>query len=100
MDALAFVRGHGIVLASAKGPVPTLAHEIAGGPIRGSWWSHPKAREHFRALGEVRDSKEVLTCRLVDGKITFVHRSLWPALVKLAGEYPRGRLAKVIEEHT
>lgn len=100
MDALAFVRRHGIVLASAKGPVPTLAHAIAGGPIRGSWWSHPKGREIFRALGEASGSKEVLTCRLVDGKVTFVHRSLWPALVKLADEFPRERLAKVTETHT
>jgi len=100
MDALAFVRRHVIVLASAKGPVPTLAHAIAGAPIRGSWWSHPKGREIFQAIQAVRDSKEVLACRLVDGKVTFVHRSLWPALVKLSGEFARGRLAKVVEEHT
>lgn len=100
MDALAFVRRHGIVLASAKGRVPTLAHAIAGGPIAGSWWSHPKGREIFRAIGAMRDSPQALVCRLVDGKVTFVHRSLWPALVRLSGEFPRERLAKVIEEHT
>lgn len=100
MDALAFVRRHGIVLASAKGPAPTLAHAIAGGAIRGSWWSHPRGREIFRAIGRLRDSREVLVCRLVEGKVTFVHRSLWPALVKLAEEFPRERLAQVVEEHT
>ena len=100
MDALAFVRRHGIVLASAKGPVPTLAHAIAGAPIRGSWWSHAKGREIFGAIAAVRDSPEVLVCRLVEGKVTFVHRSLWPALARLSGEFPRDRLAKVIEEHT
>lgn len=100
MDALAFVRRHGIVLASAKGAVPTLAHAIAGAPIRGSWWSHPKGREIFSAIAAVRGSPEVLVCRLVDGKVTFVHQSLWPALARLSGEFPRDRLAKVIEEHT
>jgi hypothetical protein len=94
------VRTHGIVLASAKGPVPTLAHAVAGGPIRGSWWAHPKGRAIFHAIGAVRGSKDVLVCRLVEGKITFVHRSAWAALVKLSDEYPRERLAKVIEEHT
>ncbi|HEX4331971.1 MAG TPA: hypothetical protein VH040_07525 [Usitatibacter sp.] len=100
MDALAFIRRHGIVLASAKGPVPTLAHAIAGGPIRGSWWAHPKGREIFQAIGAARDSKDVLVCRLVEGKVTFVHRSLWPALVRLADEFPRERLAQVVEAHT
>ena len=39
-------------------------------------------------------------CRLVDGKITYVHRRLWPALVSLAGRFSRQRLAAVKEVHT
>lgn len=39
-------------------------------------------------------------CRLLDGKITFVHRRLWSALVRLSGRLPRKRLAEVREEHT
>jgi len=100
MQALSFVKRHGIVLASARGPVPALALEIAGGPIRGSWWSHPKSQEIFHALSALGDSPDVLTCRLVDGKVTFVHRRLWPALVRLAGALDRKRLAWVREEHT
>lgn len=94
------MRRHGIVLASAKGPVPSLAESIAGAPIRGSWWSHPKGQEIFRALQAVQDSDEVLACRLVGGKVTFVHRDLWPALVKTAGRFPAARLAQLREEHT
>jgi hypothetical protein len=97
---LAFVRRHGVVLASAKGPVPSLAEAIAGGPIRGSWWAHPKGREIFRALQAVHDSDEVLVCRLVDGKVTFVHSDLWPALVRAAGRFSAAQLAQVREEHT
>jgi hypothetical protein len=37
---------------------------------------------------------------LVEGKITYVHRRLWPALVKLAPRFPSARLAKVWDEHT
>jgi hypothetical protein len=95
-----FVRRHGVVLASAQGPVPSLAEAIAGAPIRGSWWSHPKGHEIFRALREVHDSADVLVCRLVGGKVTFVHRDLWPALVKAAKHFPAARLARVREEHT
>jgi len=99
-QALAFVRKHGIVLQAARGPVPSLAEAVARGPIRGSWWAHPKGQEIFLAADAVSDSPDVLVCKLVDGKITFVHRRLWPALVRLAGRFPRARLAKVWNEHT
>jgi hypothetical protein len=36
----------------------------------------------------------------VDGKITFVHRRLWPALVRLADQLGVDRLAEVRQEHT
>jgi len=39
-------------------------------------------------------------CQLVDGKITYVHRRLWPALVRLAGRFSKQRLAAVKETHT
>ena len=99
-EGLAFVERHGIVLQAARGPVPSLAEAIAGGPIRGSWWGHPKGHEIFRIAEAVSDSPDVLVCRLVDDKITYVHRRLWPALVKLASRFPKARLAKVWNEHT
>jgi hypothetical protein len=37
---------------------------------------------------------------LIGGKVTYVHRRLWPALVKLAPRFDRERLAKVWDEHT
>jgi hypothetical protein len=42
----------------------------------------------------------VLVCRLVDNKITFVHRRLWPALVRVADSLDPKRLAAVAEIHT
>ena len=99
-QVLAFVRRHGVVLQAARGPVPSLAEAVAGAPIRGSWWAHPKGHAIFRAAAAASDSPDVLVCKLVEGKVTYVHRRLWPALVKLAPAFPRGRLAKVWEEHT
>jgi len=99
-DPVAFVARHGVVLASANGPVPSLAEAVAGEPIRGSWWSHPKGSAIFAALGAVDDSPDVLSFRLVDGKVTFVHRRLWPALVRLAGELGKERLTAIKQEHT
>ena len=98
-EALAFVK-HGVVLQAARGPVPSLAEAVAGGRMRGSWWGHPKGREIYRAADAVCESPDVLVCKLVEGKITYVHRRLWPALVKLASRFPRARLAKVWDEHT
>jgi hypothetical protein len=39
-------------------------------------------------------------CKLVDGKITYVHRRLWPALIRLAARFDKAQLAKVDNEHT
>src|SRR5712691_10969101 len=99
-QALDFVRHNGLVLMSARGPVPNLVQAIAGEPIRGSWWAHPSSHTIYCLCGAVCYSGEVLVCRLVDGKVTFVHRRLWPALVRLSRRLPRRRLAEVREEHT
>jgi hypothetical protein len=99
-DALDFVARHGVVLASGRGPVPNLAEAVAGERIRGSWWAHPKGHEIFRALGAVQDSPGVLCFRLVEGKITFVHKRLWPALVRLAPSLGKERLTAIEQEHT
>ncbi len=99
-EALAFVEKHGVVLQAARGSVPSLAEAVAGERIHGSWWGHPKGREIYRAAHAVCESADVLVCKLVEGKITYVHRRLWPALVKLASRFPRAHLAKVWDEHT
>jgi hypothetical protein len=99
-QALAFIRTHGIVLEAARGPGRSLAEFIAGEPVRGSWWSHPKSREIFAVTRAIRDSDEILVCRLGKGKITFVHRRMWPALVRLASRLQSDRLSRLREIHT
>jgi hypothetical protein len=98
---LAFVEKHGIVLASARGPVPSIAQEVAGEPIVGSWWAHPKGKAIFAALSEIDDSFDVRCFKLIDGKVTFVHRRMWPALVRLAkdGVIGADRAASLQQEH-
>jgi hypothetical protein len=99
-EAIAFVKRNGIVLQAARGVVPNLAEAIAGEPIRGSWWGHVKGRTIFRATQAICDSPDILVCKLIDGKVTYVHRRLWPALVKLAPRFQKKQLAKAWEEHT
>src|SRR5215831_15255745 len=97
-NPVAFIEKHGVVLEGSRGPVPSLAEAIAGEPIRGSWWGHEKGNEIFRALGAASDSPDVLCFRLVDGKITFVHRRVWPALVRLASELKKAQLTAIRQE--
>ncbi len=80
--------------------IPSLAAAVAGRPIRGSWWNHPKGHDIFLLSRTVRRSPDVLVCGLVDGKITYVHRRLWPALIVLAGRFRKERLAALKEVHT
>ncbi len=99
-QALAWVKKWGIAVESARASVPSFAQVIAGESLRGSWWAHPKGNEIFLLSRAIRRSPDVLVCRLVDGKITYIHRRLWPALVRLAQRFPRARLGAVTEIHT
>jgi hypothetical protein len=99
-QAVAFIQTHGIVLESARGPIPNLAEAVAGESIRGGWWKHPKGKDIFAATRAVRDSSTVLVCRLVDGKVTYIHRRLWPALIRLAEKLSKESVAAIQEDHT
>jgi len=98
--ALSFIEEHGVVLVSGRGPAPRLVEAILGERIQGSWWAHPRSHEIFALLQRLEHSSDLAQCRLVDGKVTFVHRRLWPALVKLQRFFAPERLARIRQEHT
>ena len=99
-EALAYVREHGVVLASAKGNAPRLTEAIVGEPIKGSWWAHPQSHHIYAILEAVTESEQVLVCRLINGKVTLIHRRLWPSLVCIANRLLPQQVAQVREEHT
>jgi hypothetical protein len=99
-DALAFIEEHGVVLVAGKGPVPRLVEVILGEPIKGSWWAHPASHRIFAVLRAVEESGDLLVCRLIEGKVTLVHRRLWPALARLERSFTRQQLAQIHQEHT
>ena len=98
-EALSFVETNGIVLESAHGRAPTFADFVAGERVT-RWWDHPKGRLIFTLTRSIRESPDVLTCRLIDRKVTYVHRRLWPALVKLSDEFDERDLGAIREEHS
>ncbi len=97
-QAVDFVKTHGVVLESSHGSVPTFVDFVAGERVQ-RWWSHPLGRSIFRLTRALRDSREIVTCRLIDGKITYVHRRVWPALVRLSETISKQDLAAIREEH-
>jgi len=99
-QALGLVKKHGVVLESARGPVPNLVEMVVGETRKGSWWTHPRAREVFALTRALRDSPDILVTRFVDGHITYVHRRLWVPLVRIARALPRASIARVREVHT
>lgn len=100
VDPLAWLCEQGVVLQSARGPVPNLAEQIAGEPIPGSWWGHSSGHEIFAVLNRLRASQEVVATRLIEGRVTLVHRRIWPALVRVADRFPLERLAALDDQHT
>ena len=103
MDAetvMAVLVEHGMLLASARGPLPNVAELVAGEPIKGSWWGHPRGHEIFAVLSSLDDCPDVMRMRLVNGKVTLVHRRMWPALVRLSDRFTPRQLAALHEEHT
>jgi hypothetical protein len=82
-NVLARLAQHGLLLQQDK-RLPSVVGLIVGGPLTSSWWAHPRGRRIFRCLGQLIDHPDVLLTRLVGGKVTYLHRSLWPAFLAVA----------------
>lgn len=68
------------LLLIADAHLPSIAALVAGGPITGSWWSHPLAHEIYDVCQWLDLQPEVARVKLVAGKVTFVHRSLFASV--------------------
>jgi hypothetical protein len=62
---------------------PNVTALLAGETVRGSWWAHPKAHEMYRVASELRGHPDVLAIKLVSGKVTFIYRPLWMAVLAI-----------------
>lgn len=75
-----------VLLSDAR--LASVASLVAGAPVRGSWWGHRRGHAIWRVAFRLRHHPDVTDVKLVSGKVTYVHRNLWPALVAVgsAGE--------------
>jgi hypothetical protein len=62
---------------------PNAIQVLTGQFPRGSWWSHPQANDIYAILQAVEAHPDVLMAKLLAGKVTLVHRALWPALLSV-----------------
>lgn len=63
--------------------LPSVCTLITGEPLKSSWWSHPLAQIIFQVNEQLEDHQDVLITKLVAGKVTFVHRKLWPEILSI-----------------
>jgi len=87
---------HGLLLESDP-KLPSVCALITGEPLRGSWWSHPQAQVIFRINEQLADHGDVLMTKLISGKVTFVHRELWPEIIAI-GEAREGWQTKALSK--
>ncbi len=69
------------VLLLQDARLPSAATLIAGEPVKGSWWGHAKGSAIYDAVEAATDHPDVESFKLFDGKVCFVHRRLWPAVI-------------------
>jgi hypothetical protein len=90
-DALELVRDRLVITEVPATGMPSLVEAVAGGPVHGSWRSHAKGRLMYRLGRLLRASEDILSVRLVEGKVAFVDRSLWATVYRVAMEPSRRR---------
>ena len=95
-DLLAILQRDGLMLMSDSS-LPSLVALVAGGPIGGSWWGHPRGGEIYHLANQLVDQPDVLLVKLVSTKKTFVHRRLWPAVVAVGQARERWQLDGLTE---
>src|SRR5688572_33097144 len=71
---------HGLLLLHDQ-QLPSITTLVAGAPIAGSWWGHARGNEIYQLVEQLEHGAGELSLKLVNGKVTFVHRRLWPLLL-------------------
>ena len=84
------------LLLSHDPALPSFTALVTGAPFGGSWWSHPQAHEIYRLLRHFHRGAGALSAKLVNGKVTYINKRLWPSLlnaVRSRAAWQRGNLS-------
>lgn len=73
---------HGVLLEHDLA-LPSVVSLVVGEPVKGSWWGHPLGHLVYDLSCRLYDNPDVLCTKLIGGKVTYVHRRLWPAILAI-----------------
>src|SRR5579859_280947 len=71
------------LLLSTDPKFPSVTGLVVGDVGGRSWWAHPEAKQMYGLSCALHDHPDVLMVKLISGKVTYVHRPLWPAIVAI-----------------
>ena len=81
-SVLVKLKEHGLLLQTDAN-LPNVCALVVGAPIRGSWWAHPLSHDIFAVNCVLAAHPDVLVVKLISGKVTYLHRALWPAFLAI-----------------
>jgi hypothetical protein len=82
-DLLSALELAGLLLVQDQS-FPNVVTLMTGESLAQSWWAHPQSTEIFRHLCAMSSHRDVLLTKLINGKVTMVHRRLWKPLLAVA----------------
>jgi hypothetical protein len=76
---------YGLLLASDKRLI-SVTTLVSGASVSGSWWASPHSHKIFNVMRSLTAHPDVTLAKLINQKVTYVHRKLWGALVAVGNE--------------
>jgi hypothetical protein len=92
--SLAKLQEPGLLLRT-HAKLPSVCALVAGAPVRGSWWAHPRSHEIFRVNCEWAEHPDVLVSKVISGKVTYLHQALWPVVMAIGGAREPWQIARL-----
>jgi hypothetical protein len=77
---------------------PNIVTEITGEKITGSWWGHPLANPIYNGLQWLEHNRPILTIKLIDGKVTYIHENLFTDIYSIVYKSRDWQMKKLKDE--
>ncbi|TCA01027.1 hypothetical protein [Rhizobium leguminosarum] len=83
-DARGYLIQNGIIPLSPTKGLVSIVDLILGPGVPGNWWGHQNANLAYNAYSELANDPDIIVMKLVDYKVTLVHRTLWDCIFRVA----------------
>lgn len=96
-NSLKELQKYGMLLMSDP-TLPSLVSIIVGQPLKSSWWGHRLGHTIFAVASKLEEHPDVTVTKFLGGKVTFVHKNLWPELYAIGLDCEKHSLEKASKE--